>query len=66
MNKYPSIFKINPLHFIAPQGIPLHHGESKLIDAFNQTTVANTNYGTITTEDPTQEAYDRYVKNPYD
>uniref|UniRef100_A0A0R3S499 MFS_1_like domain-containing protein n=1 Tax=Elaeophora elaphi TaxID=1147741 RepID=A0A0R3S499_9BILA len=47
---------------VAPQGLPLHHGESKLTDAFNQTSVTNTNYGTIETKDPTQEAYDRYVK----
>lgn len=49
---------------IAPQGLPLHHCESKLTDAFNQTSVTNANYGTIETKDPTQEAYDRYVKVP--
>ncbi|EJD75580.1 major facilitator superfamily transporter domain-containing protein 6 [Loa loa] len=49
---------------VAPQGLPLHHGESKLTDAFNQTSVINANYGTIETKDPTQEAYDRYVKLP--
>ncbi|VDK78125.1 unnamed protein product [Onchocerca ochengi] len=49
---------------VAPQGLPLHHGESKLTDAFNQTSVTNTNYGAIETQDPTQEAYDRYVKLP--
>ncbi|VDM19191.1 unnamed protein product [Wuchereria bancrofti] len=48
---------------VAPQGLPLHHGESKLTDAFNQTSVTNANYGAIETSDPTQEAYDRYVKS---
>ncbi|VDK80702.1 unnamed protein product [Litomosoides sigmodontis] len=47
---------------VAPQGLPLHHGDSKLTDAFNQTSVANADYGTIESKDPTQEAYDRYVK----
>lgn len=44
----------------------MHHGESRLTDAFNQTAVSNANYGAIETEDPTQEAYDRYVKSPYE
>ncbi|KHN77568.1 Major facilitator superfamily domain-containing protein 6 [Toxocara canis] len=47
----------------APQGIPMRHGEGKLTDAFNQTSVANANYGAIG-PDPTQEAYDRYVSAP--
>lgn len=50
----------------APQGMPMHFGEGKLTDAFNQTSVANANYGTIGPEDPTQEAYDRYVQSPYE
>ncbi|VDN06127.1 unnamed protein product [Thelazia callipaeda] len=64
--KYSHDFEDDDDMPVAPQGIPLHHGESKLTDAFNQTAVLNSNYGTIATEDPTQEAYDRYVKSPYE
>ncbi|CEF68037.1 Major facilitator superfamily and Major facilitator superfamily domain, general substrate transporter and Major facilitator superfamily associated domain-containing protein [Strongyloides ratti] len=50
---------------LAPHGIPLISGENNLQNAFNQTSVINTNYGTIG-QDPQDEAYDRYVSNPYD
>ncbi|VDK53817.1 unnamed protein product [Gongylonema pulchrum] len=59
------VFKYDSVKY-TPQGLPMHHGESKLTDAFNQTAVANANYGAIEAEDPTQEAYDRYVKSPYE
>uniref|UniRef100_A0AC34PUK8 Major facilitator superfamily associated domain-containing protein n=1 Tax=Panagrolaimus sp. JU765 TaxID=591449 RepID=A0AC34PUK8_9BILA len=49
----------------APQGMPMGNAESKITDAFNQTSVVNTNYGTIG-PDPQDDAYDRYVSNPYE
>ncbi|KAK0417086.1 hypothetical protein QR680_012826 [Steinernema hermaphroditum] len=51
---------------LAPQGMPMHLAESKITDAFNQSSVGNANYGAIGPDptDPTQDAYDRYVSNP--
>lgn len=43
----------------------MHHGDNKITDAFNQTSVVNSNYGTIE-QNPQDDAYDRYVSNPYD
>ena len=45
--------------------MPMGNAESKLTDAFNQTSVVNANYGTIG-PDPQDDAYDRYVSNPYE
>uniref|UniRef100_A0A0N5ATI8 MFS domain-containing protein n=1 Tax=Syphacia muris TaxID=451379 RepID=A0A0N5ATI8_9BILA len=50
---------------LAPQGVPLQCGDNKLTEAFNQTSTTNTNYGAIDA-DTTQDAYDRYVRSPYD
>jgi len=49
---------------LAPQGIPLASNDNKIKDAFNQSTNINSNYGTIEA-DPTQDAYDQYVRKPY-
>ncbi|KJH43256.1 hypothetical protein DICVIV_10717 [Dictyocaulus viviparus] len=53
------IFDDDEMDLMAPQGIPMTR-DGKITDAFNATTVINTNYGTIQ-DDPTQDAYDRYV-----
>lgn len=50
----------------------MHHIESKLNEAFNQTSVMNNNYGTIdidsnlSSTNPRDDAYDRYVSNPFE
>jgi hypothetical protein len=52
------------IQILAPQGMPLRALDNKITDAFNQTSVINTNYGSIG-PDPQDDAYDRYVSNPY-
>lgn len=50
----------------------MHHIESKLSEAFNQTSVVNNNYGAIDGDpnlssiNPRDDAYDRYVSKPYE
>lgn len=50
----------------------MHHIESKLNEAFNQTSVMNNNYGAfdsdpiLQTINPRDDAYDRYVSNPFE
>ncbi|CAI5444939.1 unnamed protein product [Caenorhabditis angaria] len=53
-------FEEEDMDFMAPQGVPMAR-DGKLTDAFNSNTVVNSNYGAISQEDPTQDAYDRYV-----
>uniref|UniRef100_A0AC35TU93 MFS_1_like domain-containing protein n=1 Tax=Rhabditophanes sp. KR3021 TaxID=114890 RepID=A0AC35TU93_9BILA len=49
---------------LAPHGIPLRTGDNALSNAFNQTVVVNTSYGTIG-QDAQDDAYDRYVSNSH-
>ncbi|CAD5234065.1 unnamed protein product [Bursaphelenchus xylophilus] len=49
----------------APQGLPMHTDPNKITEAFNQTTINNANYGTIEESNPQDDAYDRYVSNPF-
>uniref|UniRef100_A0A915EHU7 Major facilitator superfamily associated domain-containing protein n=1 Tax=Ditylenchus dipsaci TaxID=166011 RepID=A0A915EHU7_9BILA len=53
---------------LAPQGIPMSQQNNKITEAFNQTSVMNTNYGAIADQanNPRDDAYDRYVSNPYE
>lgn len=52
------------MNFVAaPQGVPMHRREIDLTEAFSATSVSNANYGAIESNDPKQEAYDRYVKS---
>uniref|UniRef100_A0A8R1DSN3 MFS_1_like domain-containing protein n=1 Tax=Caenorhabditis japonica TaxID=281687 RepID=A0A8R1DSN3_CAEJA len=53
-------FEEEDMDIMAPQGVPMAR-DGKITDAFNTTTVVNANYGAIVQEDPTQDAYDRYV-----
>lgn len=53
-------FEEEDMDIMAPQGVPMAR-DGKITDAFNATTVVNANYGAIAQEDPTQDAYDRYV-----
>ncbi|CAI2348949.1 unnamed protein product [Caenorhabditis sp. 36 PRJEB53466] len=53
-------FEEEDMEIMAPQGVPMAR-DGKITDAFNSTTVVNANYGAIVQEDPTQDAYDRYV-----
>ncbi|CAB3401422.1 unnamed protein product [Caenorhabditis bovis] len=53
-------FEEEDMDFMAPQGVPMAR-DGKLTDAFSSNTVVNANYGAINQEDPTQDAYDRYV-----
>uniref|UniRef100_A0A914YRZ9 Major facilitator superfamily associated domain-containing protein n=1 Tax=Panagrolaimus superbus TaxID=310955 RepID=A0A914YRZ9_9BILA len=62
--KYSHNFDEEDITF-APQGMPMGNPESKITEAFNQTSVVNSNYGTIG-PDPQDDAYDRYVSNPYE
>lgn len=57
-------FEEEDMDMMAPQGVPMAR-DGKITDAFNATTVINTNYGTIEQqeEDRTQNAYDRYVSS---
>ncbi|PAV62091.1 hypothetical protein WR25_07496 [Diploscapter pachys] len=49
---------------VAPQGLPTTARDGKITDAFNTTSVMNSNYGAINQEsDPQQDAYDRYVSS---
>jgi MFS family permease len=63
--KYAHDFEDDDAGTLAPQGLPMHHGDNKITDAFNQTSVVNSNYGSID-PNPQDDAYDRYVSNPYD
>ncbi|CAD6197399.1 unnamed protein product [Caenorhabditis auriculariae] len=54
-------FDEEDVDIMAPQGVPMAR-DGKLTDAFN-TAVVNANYGAISQEDPTQDAYDRYVSS---
>ncbi|KAK6742762.1 hypothetical protein RB195_010183 [Necator americanus] len=56
------MFEEDEMDMMAPQGIPMAR-DGKLTDAFNTTSAMNTNYGSIIQEDPTQDAYDRYVSS---
>uniref|UniRef100_A0A914C6R7 Major facilitator superfamily associated domain-containing protein n=1 Tax=Acrobeloides nanus TaxID=290746 RepID=A0A914C6R7_9BILA len=62
--KYSHEFEDDVGDTLAPQGMPLRALDNKITDAFNQTSVINTNYGSIG-PDPQDDAYDRYVSNPY-
>lgn len=45
----------------------MHHGDNKITEAFNPTSVLNNNYGAIIADsNPRDDAYDRYVSNPYE
>nr|CDJ82706.1 Major facilitator superfamily MFS-1 domain containing protein [Haemonchus contortus] len=56
------MFDEDEMDVMAPQGIPVAR-DGKITDAFTSNSTANTNYGTIVQEDPTQDAYDRYVSS---
>uniref|UniRef100_A0A7E4VKI2 MFS_1_like domain-containing protein n=1 Tax=Panagrellus redivivus TaxID=6233 RepID=A0A7E4VKI2_PANRE len=61
--KYSHNFEDEDDFTFVPQGLPMGNAESKITDAFNQTSVVNSNYGAIG-PDPQDDAYDRYVSNP--
>lgn len=54
------MFEEDEIGMIAPQGVPMAR-DGKITDAFSTTTAINTNYGSMLQDDPTQDAYDRYV-----
>ncbi|KIH54808.1 hypothetical protein ANCDUO_15043 [Ancylostoma duodenale] len=56
------MFEEDEMDMMAPQGIPMAR-DGKITDAFNTTSAINANYGSIAQEDPTQDAYDRYVSS---
>ncbi|KAI1718365.1 MFS_1 like family domain-containing protein [Ditylenchus destructor] len=69
-NKYSHNFEDDDdiVDTLAPQGLPMRNqATNKITEAFNQTSVINTNYGAIAndTANSHDEAYDRYVSNPY-
>ncbi|CAI4228913.1 unnamed protein product [Auanema sp. JU1783] len=61
-----NMFEEDEMDMMAPQGVPMAR-DGKLTSAFNTTSVMNSNYGAInaTEEDPTQDAYDKYVSSSY-
>ncbi|VDL75744.1 unnamed protein product [Nippostrongylus brasiliensis] len=56
------MFEEDEMDMMAPQGIPMAR-DGKITDAFNANVAVNTNYGSIIQDDPTQDAYDRYVSS---
>ncbi|KRX27275.1 Major facilitator superfamily domain-containing protein 6 [Trichinella nelsoni] len=60
--KYHSEAYLDEQHTLAPHGIPMHVPFSPKSEKLLDSGAAGF-YGTV---DPTQEAYDRYVKEPYD
>ncbi|KRX51923.1 Major facilitator superfamily domain-containing protein 6 [Trichinella sp. T9] len=60
--KYHSEAFLDEQHTLAPHGIPMHVPFSPKSEKLLDSGAAGF-YGTV---DPTQEAYDRYVKEPYD
>ncbi|KAK5984778.1 Major facilitator superfamily and Major facilitator superfamily domain [Trichostrongylus colubriformis] len=56
------MFEEDEMDVMAPQGIPVAR-DGKITDAFSSNVAVNMNYGSIIQQDPTQEAYDRYVSS---